>query len=79
MTKSLLEVGRELFNGDIIEFNAVVKPYKIARDDILKQREDLWQNGLAQANLVYQKHQRQKQRELTRARIATIKMQKKSN
>lgn len=78
MTKSLLEVGRELFNGDIIEFNAVVKPYKIARDDILKQREDLWQNGLAQANLVYQKYQRQKQRELTRARIATIKMQKRA-
>lgn len=69
MTKSLLEVGRELFNGDIIEFNAVVKPYKIARDDILKQREDLWQNGLAQANLVYQKYQRQKQRELTKARL----------
>lgn len=69
MTQSLLEVGRELFNGDIIEFNAVVKSYKIVRDDILKQREDLWQSGLTQSNVVYQKYQRQKQRELTKARL----------
>lgn len=69
MTQSLLEVGRELFNGDIIEFDAVVKSYKIVRDDILKQRENLWQSGLTQLNVVYRKYQRQKQRELTKARL----------
>lgn len=59
LTDSFLKVPYELLYGDQITFSAVVSTYNIVRDDIIIKRKQLWQNGLADKEKVYQDYRKQ--------------------
>lgn len=64
LTQSFLKVPREVLRGDTIEFNAIAEPYKIKRDNVIKQRDKLWESGKRAADEVYQEYSNKTKKQL---------------
>lgn len=60
LTKSFLDTPFELLYGDQIQFTATVKTYKITRDNVLDDRDKIWQNCMENNEKLYQQYVRQK-------------------
>lgn len=53
LDKSFLQVPFELLNGDQIQFEATVITYNIVRDNVIKKRNQIWENGKKAKDQVY--------------------------
>jgi hypothetical protein len=50
LNSNWFKLKTELFYGDQIEFDAHIEKYPIARDDVLKKRNEIWENTVLENN-----------------------------
>lgn len=55
LTNQFFNIPQELLVGDQISFQAIAKEYKIVRDDVLKQRDDIYYEGMEKSDTLFKK------------------------